>query len=583
MSISGGEILLEVFKSQGIEYIFCSPGSEHFPIWESLARRYTEGDRTLKYINCRHEVLAVSMALAYAQTTGRLPAVLLHAGVGPLNAAMAIRIAHRASVPMIICCGDTADYGEGEDDRGDCWKWVGALAETGGTDALVKTYVKWSNEVKSKEILAGYVYQACAIAQSFPKGPVLLTIPWEFLLRTQPEVIIRPPSHKAVLPDPRPQDLEEVANLLMTSKQPIILTEHAGMQPEAVPKLVELAELLGIPVFESIYPRFANFPREHPLHMGYDASRALPEADAIFIVGGITPWQPASAFPKKGAKAVLLDGDTVKERLPYWGYQVDLSVTADVSQWLSALLDIIRTRVSQSARPGSPYRKRTEQWQAKHDQLTESWKTEALSRKDSQPISPRWFLYKANEILPAHSYILTETATHSTLVQRYMAKPNGFFKVIAGGLGMGLGEAVGMKLALQDRPVVFIVGDGSFIYNPVLAGLGLCQEYHLPILIIVLNNGIYASMRSIHEKYYPKGWSARSNMYFGVDLAPVTDYTKLAEAFGAYGERLKDPSDIEPALNRALQQMAKGKSALLDVILDPLDTGGYASIGTQRE
>jgi acetolactate synthase-1/2/3 large subunit len=90
-------------------------------------------------------------------------------------------------------------------------------------------------------------------------------------------------------------------------------------------------------------------------------------------------------------------------------------------------------------------------------------------------------------------------------------------------------------------------------------------------------------MKSIHEKYYPKGWSARSNMYFGVDLAPVTDYAKLAEAFGAHGERLKDPNDIEPALNRALQQMAKGKSALLDVILDPLDTGGYASIGTQQE
>ena len=110
MGVSGGDILLEVFRTHGIEYIFCSPGSEHFPIWESLARRYAQGDKTLKYINCRHEVLAVSMAQTYAQTTGRLPAVLLHAGVGPLNAAMAIRIAHRGSVPMIICCGDTADY-----------------------------------------------------------------------------------------------------------------------------------------------------------------------------------------------------------------------------------------------------------------------------------------------------------------------------------------------------------------------------------------------------------------------------------------------------------------------------------------
>jgi len=317
--------------------------------------------------------------------------------------------------------------------------------------------------------------------------------------------------------------------------------------------------------------------------MGYDGTKALAEADCIFVVGGITPWQPASAFPRKGSKAILLDGDTQKDRLPYWGYQFDLSITADISQWLSALLDLIRTRVGPSARPDSPYKKRAEQWRAKHEQLIENWKTEALSRKDSQPISPRWFLYKANDILPAHSYILTETATHSTLVQRYMAKPNGFFKVISGGLGMGLGEAVGVKLALPDRPVVFIAGDGSFIYNPVLAGIGLCQEYHLPIFIIILNNGVYASMRSIHDKYYPKGWSARGNRYFGVDLAPVTDYAKLAAAFDAYGERVQDPGEVEPAMNRALQQLARGKSALLDVILDPLDAGGYASIGTQRE
>jgi len=385
------------------------------------------------------------------------------------------------------------------------------------------------------------------------------------------------------LPDPRPQDLEAVTHLLISSKQPIILTEHAGMQPDAVPKLVELAELLGIPVFESIYPRFANFPREHPLHMGYDASKALQEADAIFVVGGITPWQPASAFPKKGAKAILLDEDTQKDRLPYWGYQFDLSITADISRWLSALLDTVRSRVGQSARSDSPGRKRGEQWRAKHEQLMENWKAEALSRKDSQPISPRWLLHKANEILPANSYILTETATHSTLVQRYMANPNGFFKVISGGLGMGLGEAVGVKLALPNRPVVFIAGDGSFIYNPVLAGLGLCQEYHLPIFIIILNNGVYASMRSIHEKYYPKGWSASGNMYIGVDLAPVTDYAKMAEAFDAYGERVKGPNEIEPAMKRALQQMAKGRSVILDVMLDPLDTGGYASIGTRRE
>lgn len=583
MEKSGGDILLDVFEKQGIEYIFCSPGSEHFPIWESLARRHTQGDNTLKYINCRHEVLAVFMAYAYAQTTGKLPAVLLHAGVGPLNAAMAIRIAHRASIPMVICCGDTADYGEAAEDKGECWKWLGALSESGGTDALVRTYVKWSNAVTSKETLVGYLYHACEIARSFPKGPVLVSIPWEYLLRIQPEMTVLGPSNRSVLPKPCPEDLQEVAERLIASKNPIILTEYAGGQPEAVPKLVELAEILGIPVFESIYPRFANFPREHPLHMGYDPSGALREADTIFIVGGITPWQPPSAFPRKGTRTILLDQDTLKERLPYWGYQIDVSITANPSEWLTALVDLLRVRVAASPGAEALCHKRTEHWRARHEAMVQNWKAEALAGKDSNPISPKWFLYKANEVLPDNAYILAEATTHAALAQRYMAKPNGFFKALSGGLGMGMGEAAGVKLALPDRTVVLIIGDGSFYYNPALAGLGVCQEYNLPVLTVILNNGIYSAMRGMHLKYYPDGWTVRGNRFFGVDMAPVADFSKVAEAFNAYGERLYDPNEIEPALKRALEQMEQGRSALLDVVLDPFDQGGYASIGGEKK
>ena len=117
--------------------------------------------------------------------------------------------------------------------------------------------------------------------------------------------------------------------------------------------------------------------------------------------------------------------------------------------------------------------------------------------------------------------------------------------------------------------MIFLVGDGSFNYNPVLAGLGLCQEYHLPILTIILNNGSYAAMKSAHQKYYPQGWAVSHNTYFGVDIAPQPDYTKVAEAFDAYGERVEEPDAIESALDRALEQMAIGRAALLDVILEP--------------
>ncbi|MFC1916259.1 thiamine pyrophosphate-dependent enzyme [Chloroflexota bacterium] len=578
MSTTGADILLDVFKSHGVEYIFCSPGSEWFPVWESLIRRYNQDDKTLKYINCRHEVLAISMASGYAHATGRLPAVLLHASVGTLNGAMTLRMAYRAKSPMIVCSGDTYGYGEDEDDKGDAWKWIGGLSEMGGTDALVRPYVKWSNAVTSKETILDSVYRGCEIAQKVPQGPVFLNIPWEFLLKSLPEANIRPPTPPAP-PQPNHDDLKFVAEQLMSSKQPIILTEHAGERPGAVSKLVELAELLSIPVFESIYPRFANFPREHPLHIGYDTTEVLHEADVIFIVGGTTPWQPPSAFPRSAKKVILLDEEPLKERLPYWGYRIDLPIAADTGQWLTALVDTINTRLSKSGNIASHYRERFERWQAKHQQLRKKWEEAALAKQRNKPISPEWLFYTANKVLPSNSFILAETATHSAIVQRYMAEPESFLKVISGGLGNGLGAAAGIKLARKDRPVVLIVGDGTFSYNPVLAGLGLYQEYQLPVMVIVLNNGAYASMRSTHQKYYPKGWAVSKNTYLGVDLTPVPNYTKVAEAFDVYGYRLENPDDVEPTLNRALQQITSGKSVLIDVILDPKETSGYASIG----
>ena len=181
--------------------------------------------------------------------------------------------------------------------------------------------------------------------------------------------------------------------------------------------------------------------------------------------------------------------------------------------------------------------------------------------------------------MPGNSYILAEATTHSALARRYLAKTDSFFNALYGGLGMGIGAAAGVKLALPDRTVVLMIGDGSFYYNPALAGLGVCQEYNLPILIFVFNNGIYSAMRGMHLKYYPDGCAVRENKFFGVDMAPPADFSKVAEAFDAHGERLDDPNEIEPAIKRALEQMAKGRSALIDVVLDPFDTGGYAAIG----
>ena len=132
MAPTGGEILLDLLKTNGIEYIFCSPGSEWVSLWEGLSRRYGRGEQSPRYINCRHESLAVSMAMGYGETTDQLPAVLLHAGVGPLHAAMAIRNAYIAQVPMVIISGEVLDHHADGEFRPPGSHWLSLLADVGG-------------------------------------------------------------------------------------------------------------------------------------------------------------------------------------------------------------------------------------------------------------------------------------------------------------------------------------------------------------------------------------------------------------------------------------------------------------------
>jgi acetolactate synthase-1/2/3 large subunit len=566
MDISGGELLIDLFEACGIEYIFCSPGTEWTPVWEGLLKR--QGKTDIKYLNCRHEVLAISAAQGYAEATGRLPAVLLHSSVGPLMGAMAMRNALSARTPMLIMSGETYEHCGDEEVAAQGWQWLGLLSDIGGPSALVRDYVKWSNGVRSRDSLVDSVCRGAQIALSAPRGPVFLSVPTEVLLRSGAEVKIVRPSPAVVILEPDSRDLWEVARQLVRSRHPIIIAEHAGRNPGVVARLVELAELLSIPVFENILHFFSNFPRGNSLYMGMITPEALQEADTVFVVASTVPWYPPSAGPRDNARIIMLEEATRHERLPYWGFRTDYAITADIEATLAALVDTVRTEKTNQNRPAAVYRERYKNWRQKHDDMAAAMEEEALAARKKSPIDARWFCYTAQKAFPADALVLDETILYTHLVHRYLAAPGRYIKPAYGGLGVGMGAALGMKLAHPDRPVVLFTGDGSFNYNPVLAGLGLGQEYGLPVLIVVLNNGGYMAMRRGHRRLYPQGWAAGHDTYLGVDITPTPDYVKIAEAFGAYGEKLVKPVGVEAALKRGLEQIAGGRTALLDVVVD---------------
>jgi acetolactate synthase-1/2/3 large subunit len=564
MSLRGGDILLDLFKLHGVEYIFCSPGTEWVPVWENLAQNLNRGDKSINYINCRDETLAIAAAIGYGKSTGKLSVVLLHANVGVLHGAMAIRAALWAKAPVLILSAFTTDYDENNGKVTTESHWLSRLSDIGGPSALVKHYVKWCNTVTSRETMVDSIMRGCRAAVTAPYGPVFISIPRELIEQQMTDVKL--PTSPTILSRtiPNTVDLEMVARRLVDSKHPIIITEYAGENTGSIARITELAELLSIPVYEYTGPVFANFPKNHPLHQGYDAGEALKKADTIVIIGAITPWYPPSAFPRDDAVVIALDEDSLNLRLPYHGYKINYFIAGDIEQSLNELIIAVGTQLQTSIFSASIFQERFKQYSLKHNEISQRWISEAISEKSKSPISPAWFYYLANKVMPENTISIIETLTHSRYAYRYLADAYGYFRTCGGGLGIGLGIAIGTKLACKDIPVVYYVGDGSFNYNPVLAGLGLCQEYNIPILTIILNNGSYAAMKTGYNK---QGWSAINNSYLGVDILPRPEYTKVAEAFHTYTDKLTDPAHIEETLKSALSSIEAGRPALLDVIV----------------
>src|SRR5581483_290686 len=294
--ISAGEAFLQILKAHNIEYIFSSPGSEWLAVWEALAKLRAREEPTPYYINARHEELAVGLASGYHKTTGKLPAVLVHSTVGTMHATMAMRAALHEHVPMVVAAGESTSFGEDPSlDPGAQWQRF--LTDIGGPALTAERVVKWTERVTTLANLPGLVHHACQVALTPPMGPVFLSFPMELLLEEMPEESVRAHSFPGATFQPDSELLGRVAQMLVEAKSPLIITEHAGRDPENVANVVELAESLAIPVVESQSPMYLNVPHDHPLHLGYDPRPYLADADVVLLLGVNAPWHPPAQGP----------------------------------------------------------------------------------------------------------------------------------------------------------------------------------------------------------------------------------------------------------------------------------------------
>ena len=247
-TMNGAEALLELFRAQGTDYIFCSPIAAWAPLWEALAKRKaTTNIETPKYLNCRHEILAVGLASGYYKATGRTQAALLPTGLGVLNGAMALRSAYHEHIPMVIVSPDTLTHGAVPNlDPGP--EWPTLLVDLAGPVRNSETVTKWAKEVKTSTDLAADLRRAWYFAESIPRGPTLLGLPFDILMSD-----VEPPHGDKTKAPPVVallDSLREIAQLLMDCRSPLIVTEHAARTPQDQAALVTIAEQIGAPEYE---------------------------------------------------------------------------------------------------------------------------------------------------------------------------------------------------------------------------------------------------------------------------------------------------------------------------------------------
>jgi acetolactate synthase-1/2/3 large subunit len=559
----GGEAILEAFRNLDIDYVISSPGSEWPSFWEALARQKHNRTPGPTYLDCGHETIAITMAAAYTHITGRMQAVLLHAGAGLLQGSMAVGAARAMETPMLVMSGESVGYGESEFDPGS--QWYRNLSVVGGGQRLLEPVVKWAQQAPSPETLYQSVVRAGEMAQRTPKGPTYLCVSMETMLKewSRPEQLRKAP--RAPKTQPAAADIDQVAALLARANCPVIAVENAGPDHGTFNALVELAELMAIPVFEGVGAFFANFPKSHDLYLGSNINRLLKEMDLALLVESRAPWYPPSNVPAN-ATIVAIGENPLKAHMVYQTMEAGHYLEGNVA----ATLELLTQALRKLGYDGAKVAERRARWQVEHKAWREGLRAAEEKAPGEAAITVPLLAKVLREAMPPDTSYVDETIVHAGAIREHTMwdDPLGFFRAPSG-LGQALGYALGVKLALPQRLVVVTIGDGTLMYNPLVPALSFADEHKLPLLILVFNNSKYASMQYFHRKFYPSGTAMATDDYYGVHIKGVK-YEEAAAMVGGYGKRVERPAELKGAVQEALACVQSGKTAILNVIMpDP--------------
>jgi acetolactate synthase I/II/III large subunit len=565
---SGAEAFLAQMKALGsVRYMFANTGTDHGPLIEAMAKTAKEDPRDIQPIVVPHEIAAVSMAHGCYNVTQKPQMVLVHTLPGTANALGGVINAASCNVPLFLVAGRTPiTEGELRAGKSQNIHWRQESRDQGN---IVREFVKWDYEVRTNQNLAAVVSRAYKISMSEPRGPVYLTLPREWLFETMESTQVLSPD--SLSPASKMQadqaSLEKAAEWLIASDSPLIVTKYLGRNPEAVQYLVDLAELLAIPVVQQL--SYVNFPTDHPLNLGTQTSKYVRGADVLFFIDTDVPWEPPDRnVLRDGVKIIHLERDPMFTGIPGWGFPADLPVTGCSEVSLPVLTAIIKAKLAAGAVAKGKLEERRKKTVAEHDAMIGEIEASIEAAKNHKPINPVWLSKCIGDVMDDKTIIVNETVTSRLAEVIHLNRPGSQFSTpLAGHLGWGLGAAIGMKLGAPDATVIAAEGDGSYMFCAPTACHFTAQKYRIPFLTVIYNNQVWNASLNAARGLYPDGVAARTRNFPGTDLTPSPNFELTAQACGAYAARVEEPSEVPDALAKALKVVKEeGRQALLNVI-----------------
>jgi benzoylformate decarboxylase len=549
--MSGKRAFLELLKQEGVDTLFGNPGTTELALMDALAV-----DNELRYVLGLQEATVIGMADGYAQASGKLAVVNLHVTPGLGNAMGMLYDAQKAGSPILVTAGQhDQDFNATEPIL---WADLPPIA---------RPLVKWSAEVHRLTDLPRLVHRAAKTALAPPTGPVFLALPGD-ILKAEGDVDLLAPTRVAPRLRGDPAAVAEAAALLARAERPLIIAGDAVAQGRAHGELVELAELLGAPVYSELVPSTASFPASHPLFRGAmtrmqgPIRKILEQYDVLFSVGGdlFTLSLPSDIEPMPaGLTLIHLDTDA-------WelgkNYPPKVAILGDPKTTLPDLTKAVRDTMISGARGVA--RERLEA--AKRASLAEreALKAKARSLAEQTPVAPLALLHAIGEMLPPDAVVIDETISSGAGIRSLIRSddPQSFFGLRGGGIGWGLPAALGVKLALPDRPVLALVGDGSAMYT--CQALWTAAHERIAVVFVIFNNTSYRILKQ--RLNAQRGFAAQVDRFVGMELTdPAIDYVGLARSLGIAAERAKTVHDATDLIAKGLQSNAP---LLIDVPTD---------------